>query len=98
MRIFLKPSVELTGIRLMDRPVRGTLKAGIWSQMIFHASGEEAVRLSLTAARPGQVEVRLAEVRDGWPEDSRPVPLPPHVIPYRRGNDSVIVTGRIAAW
>ncbi|WP_242775884.1 M20/M25/M40 family metallo-hydrolase [Sphingopyxis sp. YF1] len=98
MRIFLKPSVELTGIRLMDRPVPGTLKAGIWSQMIFHASGEEAVRLSLTAVRPGQVEVRLAEVRDGWPEGSRPVPLPPHVIPYRRGNDSVIVTGRIAAW
>ena len=98
MRIFVKPSVDLTNIRLMDRPVPGTIEAGKWSQMIFHASGADEVRLLLTAARPGQVEVRLAEIRDGWPAGSRPVPLPSHIIPYRRGNDSVIVTSRITAW
>lgn len=98
MRIFLKPSVDLAGLRLMGRPVRGTLKADSWSQFIIHASGSGPVVLEAEAARSGALEVRLAEVRDGLPAGSRSIPLPPHVIPYRRSGTSMIVTRRTATW
>lgn len=98
MRIFLKPSVDLTGLRLMGRPVPGTLKAGSWSQLIFHASGSDEVHLDLKADRSGELEVRMAEVRDGWPSTSHPIPLPPHAVPFRRAGDSMIVTHRLAKW
>ncbi|NIJ35900.1 hypothetical protein FHR22_000549 [Sphingopyxis panaciterrae] len=98
MRLYLKPSVDLTGLRLAGTPVAGTLQAGSWSQLIFHASGSETVDISLQAAAPGQVEVRMAEVRDGWPATARAIPFPPHVIPFRRAGNSMIVTQRVAKW
>lgn len=82
----------------MDTPVPGTLKAGIWSQLIFHASGSEEVHLDLKADRRGELEVRMAEVRDGWPANSRPIPFPPHAVPFRRAGDSMIVTRRVTKW
>lgn len=98
MRIYLKPSVDLTGLRLMGRPVPGTLKAGSWSQFVFHASGSEAVSLTAKADRSCTLDVRVAEVRDGLPANSRSVPLPPHVLPYRRADTSIIVTRKTATW
>jgi hypothetical protein len=99
MRLFFRPSVDLTGLRLMERPVPGTLKAGAWSQLIFHASGDEEVHLSLSADRPGTMEVRMAEVLDRPPAtESRAPALPPHVVPYRRAGDGVIVTRRTMNW
>lgn len=99
MRIFLKPSVDLTGLALMDRPLPDTLKAGDWSQLTFHASGTEAVRLTMPTAGPsGQLEVEMIEVRDSWPEGRTAAPLPPHVIPYRRAGNSVIVARAAVKW
>lgn len=98
MRIHFKPSVDLTGMQLAGKPVAGTLKAGEWSQVIFHASGGEEIRLTLHADRPGQIEVRMAEVRGGDPVGGSPIPLPPHVVPYRRSGDTMIVTRRTASW
>lgn len=98
MRIHFKPSVDLTGLRLAGKPVTGTIKAGEWSQVIFHASGNGEVRLTLRADRPGQIEVRMAEVRGGDSVKDSPIPLPPHVVPYRRSGDTMIVTRRLASW
>lgn len=98
MRIYFKPSVDLTGLQLMGRAVPGTLKAGEWSQVIFHASGSDDVRVTLRADRPGGIEVRMAEVRGGEPASQSPAPLPPHVVPYRRSGDSIIVTRKTTSW
>jgi hypothetical protein len=98
MRIYLKPSVDLSGLWLMGRPVPGTLKAGSWSQLIIHATGRDEVVLAMKANRAGALEVRIAEVRDGLPANSRSIPLPPHVIPYRRAGTSMIVTRKTATW
>lgn len=98
MRIFVKPSTDLSAIRLMDRPVAGRLKAGIWSQVIFHASGTDEVTLAVTAAGPGKLEARMVEVRDGLPAASKAIALPRHVIPYRRAGNSMITTRTEAQW
>ncbi len=96
MRIHFKPSVDLTGLQLMDTLVPGTLKAGEWSQVIFHASGSGEVHLTMHADGPGRMEVRMVEVRGGAPASGSL--LPPHVFPYRRSGDSMIVTGRMTSW
>jgi hypothetical protein len=98
MRIFVKPSTDLSAIRLMGRPVAGRLKAGIWSQVIFHASGTDEVTLAVTAAGPGKLEARMVEVRDGLPAASKAIALPRHVIPYRRAGNSMITTRTEAQW
>lgn len=99
MRIFVKPSVDLSGVRIMGRPVPGTLKAGVWSQFIYHASGVGAVRLSIAAPKAsGSIEAKLLEVRDGWPRGSKPPPLPPHVMGFRRAGNSMIVTNASLKW
>ena len=98
IRIYVKPTVDLTGLRLMDRPVEGTFDAGKWSQIIFHASGDGEVHLSLQAGRSGQIEVRMAEVRGGAPTGKGTLPLPPHVVPYRRSGDSLFLTRKTASW
>lgn len=98
MRIFVKPSVDLAGIRLMGRPVAGTLKAGTWSQFIFHASGTGEVAVTMTAARAGKLEARMVEVRDDLPATAKAMALPPHTIPYRRAGNSMITTRTEAQW
>ncbi len=98
MRIYLRPSVDLTGLRLMDLPVSGTLKAGEWSPVAFHASGTEPVRLTMSGGSSGRVEVALVEVRDGWPEGIKALALPADAIPYRRSHSSMIVARSSLAW
>lgn len=99
MRIFVRPSVELGGLALMGRAIPGTMKAGEWSQLTFHASGTDPVRLGMAAPqRAGRVEVQLVEVRDGWPEGSKAPPLPPHVVPYRRAGNSMIIARAATKW
>jgi hypothetical protein len=98
MRIYVRPSVDLTGLRLMDLPVSGTLKAGEWSPVAFHASGPEPVRLTMSAGSSGRVDVALVEVRDGWPEGSKALALPESAIPYRRSHSSLIVARSSLVW
>ena len=99
MRLLLKPSADLTGVRLMDQPIDDTLKAGNWAQLTFHASGGDAVRLSApVAGRPGQLDVMLVEVRDDPPSGRAPIALPPNTIPFRRSGDSIITVHDSVKW
>jgi hypothetical protein len=82
----------------MDLPVSGTLKAGEWSPVAFHASGPEPVRLTMSAGSSGRVDVALVEVRDGWPEGSKALALPESAIPYRRSHSSLIVARSSLVW
>lgn len=98
MRLFLKPTVTLTGLRLMDQPIKGVLKAGVWSSIAYHGSGAEPVRLTIPAAGPGRMEVQMVETVDRLPEGSRAIPLPPHAIPFRRAGTSMIVARAAVSW
>ncbi len=99
MRIFVKPSVAMTGPTLAGRRLPGTLPAGKWSQLTFHASGTEAVELTLpTAGQPGRIDVRLVEVRDDWPAGAKALTKPANVVPFRRADTSMIVARSAATW
>jgi len=99
MRIFVKPSVAVTGPMLAGRRLPGTLPAGKWSQLTFHASGTEAVELTLpTAGQRGRIDVLLVEVRDGWPAGAKALTKPANVVPFRRADTSMIVARSAATW
>lgn len=98
MRLYLKPSVELRNIRIMDQVAPGTLKAGDWTPVTFHASGADTVRLTMDAVGKGRVEVQMIELVDQWPRGSKVIPLPPHSIAYRRSGNSLIMARTTLAW
>lgn len=98
MRLYLKPSIELRNVRIMDQSAPGTLKAGDWTPVTFHASGADPVHLTMDAAGKGRVEVQMIELVDHWPKGSKVIPLPPHSIAYRRSGNSLVMARTTLAW
>lgn len=98
MRLYLKPSVDLRDVRIMGQSAPGTLKAGDWTPVTFHASGADPVRLTMDAAGKGRVEVQMIELVDHWPKGSKVMPLPPHSIAYRRWGNSLVMVRTTLAW
>lgn len=99
MRIVMKPSVAMTGLVLAGRPLPGTLPAGKWSQLTFHASGTDAVELILpTGGQHGRLDIRLVEIRDGWPPGAKALARPANVLPFRRSDTSMIVARSATVW
>jgi len=99
MRIFLKPSVPMAGLTLGGRKLPAKLAPGKWSALIFHASGADPVAMTLpVAAARGKLEVRMMEVRDGWPAGAKALPKPANVVPFRRDGTSAIVARAAVAW
>ncbi|WP_034156926.1 hypothetical protein [Sphingomonas sp. ERG5] len=99
MRIFVKPSVAIPRPTLAGRRLPGTLPAGKWSQLTFHASGTEAVELTLpTVGQRGWIDVRLVEVRDGWPAGAKALTKPANILPFRRADTSMIVARSAVTW
>lgn len=98
MRLYLKPSVDLRNVRIMGQRAPGTLKAGDWTPVTFHASGADPVRLTMDAIGKGKVDVQMIELVDHWPKGSKVIPLPPHSIAYRRSGNSLVMARTTLAW
>ncbi|WP_311267719.1 M20/M25/M40 family metallo-hydrolase [Sphingobium sp. WCS2017Hpa-17] len=98
MRLYLKPSLDLRNVRIMGQSAPGTLKAGDWTPVTFHASGADPVRLTMDATWKGKVDVQMIELVDHWPKGSKVIPLPPHSIAYRRSGTSLVMASTTLAW
>lgn len=98
MRLYLKPSIDLRNVRIMGQSAPGTLKAGDWTPVTFHASGADPVRLTMDATGKGRVEVQMIELLDQWPKGSKVIPLPPHSVAYRRSGNSLIIARTTLSW
>ncbi len=99
LQIFLKSSVDMTGVTLEGRPLPGKLSAGKWSQFPFYASGTDPV--TVTMAVPGvrgQLEVELIEVRDGWPAGAKVPARPANMVPIGRADTSMILARSKLGW
>jgi len=96
LRLSIRSTVPVRATTVQGRPVDLLKKPGEWSKVRWQApSGGVAV--AFTPERPGTVEVRWAEVRDGWPADAPPPPArPPAVAPWGL-SDTTVVTAQ-ARW
>ena len=98
-RILLRSSRDLTNLTIDGRAVPTGLPRNTWSQVTYHAPGNSAVTLVLQApAGPGQLEVKVIEVRDGWPSGAEPAPRPENVLAFRKSDSTWIAAGSVVEW
>lgn len=98
LRLFLKPSVDLGNVVFNGKPVPASRMAGNWTGFGYAAPPADGVTLSFTAKAEGRIEVKLAEVADGWPEGAA-VPLKPAAfMPWRYSDTTIGLTDFSTAW
>ncbi|KAB7739299.1 M20/M25/M40 family metallo-hydrolase [Parvibaculum sedimenti] len=98
LRLFLKPNVDLGDAVLNGQPLSASVAAGVWTGFGYAAPPGEGVTLSFSAAAPGRIEAKLAEVADGWPEGAKVPPKPAGFMPWRYSDVTVGLTDFSTAW
>lgn len=98
-RILLRSSRDLANLTIDGRAAPIGLPRNTWSQVTYHAPGNAAVTLVLQApAGPGRLEVKVIEVRDGWPSGAEPAQRPENVLAFRKSDSTWIATGSVVEW
>lgn len=98
LRLFVKPSVDVKGASFGGVPVPMPLAAGEWSTFGFVAPPPEGVLLNLPAATKGRIEVKLAEVADGWPAGTIVPERPVSLMPWRFSDVTVGLADYATSW
>lgn len=98
LRLFLKATVELSDVMLGGALYPGHVAAEEWLALGYAAPPAGGVTLAFTAAEKGRIEVKLAEVADGWPEDAAVPPKPASLMPWRYSDTTVGLSDFSASW
>ncbi|NEX94031.1 M20/M25/M40 family metallo-hydrolase [Caulobacter sp. 17J65-9] len=92
LRLSLKSSAAVKDVTVNGRPGGDVLaKPGEWSRLRWAGPGE-GLQIAFTAATPGALEVRYAEVQDGWPVDATPLPKRPADVAATGLSDATVLT------
>lgn len=98
-RILLRSTRDLTNLTIDGHAASTGLPKNTWSQVSYHAPGNAPVTLGLQApAGPGRLEVKVVEVRDGWPRGAEPVKRPENVLAFRKSDSTWIAAGSVVEW
>lgn len=74
------------------------LAAGRWTHLAWDAP-RDGLTVSFGSAPTGSVELRYAQIADGWPADARPlVPRPAAAMPWMDSDSTVLVGSLHSAW
>ncbi len=98
LRLFVRPTVDLDEVALNGKPVPEGMKAGNWFGFGYAAPPEGGVTLSFSAKPQGRIEVKLAEVADGWPAGAAVPPKPVSLMPWRYSDVTVGLSDFSTAW
>jgi hypothetical protein len=98
LQIGIRTTTPLTGVRIGGLPSKAFAKPGVWTYLLWQASGTRAPSaplVSFTAAGHGTVEVRYASIVQGWPKDAKPLaPRPADAMPWQ-SSDSTVEVGTL---
>jgi len=98
LRLFVRPSVDLGNVVFNGKPMPASRMAGKWTGFGYAAPPGDGVTLSFTAKAKGRIEVKLAEVADGWPEGAAVPPKPAAFMPWRYSDTTIGLTDFSTAW
>ncbi len=90
LRLDLLAAAPIGPAEINGRPAQLSQRQGAWTHIVWNAPGRQGLLASLKAAGP--VEVRWAEVFDGWPADAGPLPpRPPNTMPWQDSDSTVLI-------
>ena len=83
LRFVLKANGPIRDFAVDGRPAPLAAAPGLWSQFLYAAPPSEGVFLSFTAEGKGTADLRVFEVRDGWPAGIKVPPKPAGLTPFQ---------------
>ncbi|MCE9651408.1 MAG: M20/M25/M40 family metallo-hydrolase [Parvibaculum sp.] len=98
LRFVMKSSVPISGFALDGRPAPLLSEPGKWSQFLYAAPPAEGITLSFTATEKGAAELRVFEVRDGWPAGIAVPPKPPGLAPFQMSDTTFAASALDYGW
>ncbi|WP_158912876.1 M20/M25/M40 family metallo-hydrolase [Caulobacter sp. S45] len=96
--ILVKPDFAFDDARFDGDPVRLKGRPGQWSEVSFQAPSADGFSLVLPAPIHGAVDVRVREVRDGWPAGLAPPPKPRNRMGFGLSDKTETIARAQAKW
>jgi hypothetical protein len=97
LRLTLIPSASVRDVTLDGHPAPILAKAGEASGVRWCAP-QGGLTLAFTAPSPASLDLRYAEIRDGWPAGMAPPPKPAAVMPWGLSDTSVLLDHYTLKW
>jgi hypothetical protein len=98
LRFVMKASVPIRDFALDSRPAPLAAEPGQWSQFLYAAPPPDGASLSFTVAGKGAVELRVFEVRDGWPAGIKVPPKPEGLTPWQMSDTTFAASALNYSW
>jgi len=97
LRISLTSTVPVQGLTLDGKPAPLLGKAGVVSYVRWSASGD-GLTLRFTPSAPGELDLKYAEIKDGWPAGMTPPPKPANTMPWGLSDSTVVLAELKTRW
>ena len=97
LRMTLTATVPVQGLTLDGKPAPLLGKAGTVSYVRWSASGD-GLTLRFTPAAPGELDLKYAEIKDGWPAGMSPPPKPAAAMPWGLSDTTVVLAELKTKW
>ena len=97
LRLTLTPNVGASDVTVNGRAAPILAKAGEVSGVRWSAP-QQGVTLAFTATSPGSLDIRYAEIADGWPSGMAPARKPATVMPWGLSDTSIVLDHTTAKW
>ncbi len=98
LRFVMKASTPISDLALDGRPAPLTTEPGTFSQFFYAAPPPEGVSLSFTADAKGTADLRVFEVREGWPAGIKVPPKPEGLTPWQISDTTFAVASLTYGW
>lgn len=97
LRLALTSTVAAHDVSLDGKPAAILGKAGVVSYVRWSAAGE-GLTLRFVPSGPGELDLKYAEIKDGWPAGMAPSPKPVGVMPWGLSDTTVVLAELKTRW
>lgn len=98
LRFVMKADVAIRDVAIDGRPAPLAAEPGLWSQFLYASPPPEGVLLSFTAGGKGAADLRVFEVRDGWPAGIKAPPKPPGFTSFQMSDTTFAASTLAYGW
>ncbi len=97
LRMTLTSTAPVHDFTLDGKPAPLLGKAGTAAYVRWSASGD-GVTLRFIPTAPGELDLKYAEIKDGWPAGMSPPPKPADVMPWSLSDTTVVISELKTRW
>lgn len=98
LRFVMKASTPIRDLAIDGRPAPLTTEPGAFSQFLYAAPPPAGVSLSFTATAQGTADLRVFEVRDGWPAGIKVPSKPEELAPWQISDTTFAAASLTYGW